>query len=68
MIFSGSALKLSNKNVVAFYTGMDTNRDNIQEQSLAFSHDNGMTFEKYKSNPIIDIGSTNFRDPKVYWH
>lgn len=41
----------------------------IQSQSLAYSHDNGRTWTKYKGNPVLKHESKiDFRDPKVFWH
>ena len=39
-----------------------------QSQALAYSLDKGRTFTFYSGNPVIDIGSSQFRDPKVFWH
>ncbi|MER5806920.1 glycoside hydrolase family 32 protein [Streptomyces sp. NPDC002033] len=36
-----------------------------QAQSLAYGTDRGRTWTKYAGNPVLDIGSTEFRDPKV---
>ena len=30
--------------------------------------DDGQTWTKYSGNPVIDIGSREFRDPKVFWY
>jgi sucrose-6-phosphate hydrolase SacC (GH32 family) len=38
----------------------------IQAQSLAFSLDGGFTWTKHGGNPVLDRGSSNFRDPKVF--
>lgn len=77
MIFSGSAVVDAENTsgfgtrrqppLVALYTGR-RNADNRQAQCVAFSLDRGRTFTKYAGNPVIDIQSTDFRDPKVFWH
>lgn len=36
-----------------------------QRQSLSWSVDRGRTWTSYAANPVLDIGSTAFRDPKV---
>ena len=53
--------------MVAVYTSHDllTGR---QGQSVAWSTDSGRTWTKYPKNPVLDIGSTDFRDPKVFWY
>ncbi len=53
--------------MVAFFTGFDP-VTKIQSQHLAYSLDRGRSFTAYAGNPVIDIGSTEFRDPKVFWH
>jgi len=53
--------------LVAFFTGFDP-ATKIQSQHLAYSLDRGRTYTAYAGNPVIDIGSTEFRDPKVFWH
>jgi len=74
MIFSGSAV-VDWKNtsgfgmhgeppLIAIYTGHSTQ----QTQNIAYSTDHGQTWTKYAGNPVIDIGSAHFRDPKVIWH
>lgn len=50
--------------LVAVYTGAGT----YQDQRLAFSTDSGLTWTTYAHNPVIDLYSNNFRDPKVIWH
>ncbi|MDE5418097.1 glycoside hydrolase family 32 protein [Labilibaculum sp. DW002] len=42
--------------------------DFVQQQSIGYSNDEGFTFTPYKQNPVIDINSTEFRDPMVFWH
>ncbi|KAG8527037.1 uncharacterized protein KY384_008466 [Bacidia gigantensis] len=74
-IFSGSAvIDVNNTSgffpnqsngVVAMYTYYTTEE---QTQQIAYSKDGGYTFTKYSGNPVISIGSKQFRDPKVLWH
>ena len=35
---------------------------------LAYSLDRGRTWVRYSGNPVLDIGSRDFRDPKVFWY
>jgi fructan beta-fructosidase len=75
MIFSGSAVFDARNTsglgrpdappMVAVYTGHGHDK---QTQNLASSLDRGRTWTKYAGNPILDIGSREFRDPKVIWH
>ena len=37
-----------------------------QSQALAFSTDGGYRWQKYRGNPVLRRGSTDFRDPKVF--
>lgn len=78
MVFSGTAVvdslntsSLGAANqmpLVAIYTSnVDKGGGLAQHQSLAFSTD-GLSFSKFANNPILDIGSKEFRDPKVFWH
>jgi fructan beta-fructosidase len=83
-IFSGSAVVDKNntsgfgKNgqapLVAIFTHHDPNgekagRNSFQNQSLAYSIDNGKTWTKYAGNPVLkNPGITDFRDPKVMWY
>ncbi len=53
--------------LVAFFTGFDP-VTRIQSQHLAYSLDHGRSYTHYAGNPVIDIGSLEFRDPKVFWH
>ena len=77
MIFSGSAV-VDWKNtsgfgqdgqppMVAIYTGYRSS-DNLQFQCVAYSNDKGRTWTKYAGNPVINLNSQNFRDPKVQWY
>jgi fructan beta-fructosidase len=56
--------------MVALYTSAYTpahpTHAGIQAQSLAYSTDDGQTWTKYEGNPVLDRGSANFRDPKVF--
>jgi sucrose-6-phosphate hydrolase SacC (GH32 family) len=77
MIFSGSAVidwnnssgfgKDGKPPMVAIYTGYRTN-DHLQFQCIAYSNDKGRTWTKYSGNPVINLNSKEFRDPKVQWH
>ena len=83
-IFSGSAVVDKNntsgfgKNgqvpLVAIFTQHDTigekaGRNNFQNQSIAYSLDEGKTWTKYAANPVIkNPGLRDFRDPKVMWY
>jgi fructan beta-fructosidase len=83
-IFSGSAVADSNNTsgfgkkgkipLVAIFThhdpkGEKAGTNNFQNQSLAYSLDNGNTWTKYKGNPVLkNPGIKDFRDPKVMWY
>src|SRR5579871_3300534 len=83
-IFSGSAVVDSNNTsgfgkegktaLVAIFTHHDPKgeakgTDDFQNQSLAFSIDNGDTWTKYSGNPVLkNPGIKDFRDPKVMWY
>ncbi len=56
-----------NPPLVAVYTSA-RKATGIQEQALAYSLDGGTTWTKYPGNPVLDLGSQNFRDPKVFWY
>jgi beta-fructofuranosidase len=51
--------------VVAIYTN---NIPGLQTQDIAISTDGGYTFDKYEANPVLNVNSSQFRDPKVIWH
>jgi len=68
---SGFATQAGQVPLVAVYTSnnSDVNGNAIsQNQCLAYSLDNGTTWTKYVQNPVLDIQSTQFRDPKVFWY
>ncbi|WNM33685.1 GH32 C-terminal domain-containing protein [Streptomyces sp. Li-HN-5-11] len=77
MIFSGSVVLDRNNStgfgtkknppLVAIYTSAQK-ASGKQQQALAYSTDGGTTWTKYYDNPVLDIGSNNFRDPKVFWY
>lgn len=50
--------------LVSFYTEHSSVRRH-QVQSIAFSHDDGLTWTDYEGNPVLDRDSGDFRDPKV---
>ncbi|WP_418264164.1 glycoside hydrolase family 32 protein [Flavobacterium faecale] len=83
-IFSGSAVVDSNNTsglkkgaidpIIAIYTLHDMTKEkegklDIEQQDLAYSNDNGFTWEKFEAgNPVIkNPGIRDFRDPKVTW-
>lgn len=81
MIFSGSAVIDKNntagfgKNaMVAIFTHHSpeiekTGSDKYQNQSIAYSIDEGKTWTKYTGNPVLkNPGIKDFRDPKVFWY
>ena len=51
---------------VAAYTIFDKETKS-QSQGISYSLD-GEKFHYYKNNPVLDIGSTEFRDPTIFWH
>lgn len=53
--------------LVALYTGFDP-ATGAQAQCVAHSTDRGRTWTAYAANPVLDVGSTSFRDPKVLRH
>jgi fructan beta-fructosidase len=82
MIFSGSAVadslntsgfatQVGQVPLVAVYTlnNSAANGNAIsQTQGISYSLDNGQTWTVYNKNPVLDINSTQFRDPKVFWY
>jgi fructan beta-fructosidase len=83
-IFSGSVVvdhsntsgfgKPGQTPIVAIFTqhnmeGEKAGKNNYQQQSIAYSIDDGKTWTKYKGNPVItNPGKRDFRDPKVSWY
>ncbi len=84
MIFSGSAVLDKNNTsglgrngvapLVAIFTqhfmpGEKAGRTDFQNQSIAYSLDQGKTWTKYAGNPVLKTPNLkDFRDPKVIWH
>jgi fructan beta-fructosidase len=84
MIFSGTtAIDKNNdsglcKNedcIIAAYTSFEYTTDEdesiqaiAQHQSLAVSNDGGYSYQQYDGNPVLDIRSKEFRDPKIFKH
>ncbi|MBO1325119.1 glycoside hydrolase family 32 protein [Acetobacter sp. TBRC 12305] len=60
--------------LLAFYTSVFTDHpdhpDGTQAQSLAYSLDNGATWQAYAHNPILTLqpDSRQFRDPSLTWY
>jgi len=83
-IFSGSAVVDSNNTsgfgkdgkipLVAIFTNHDPKAEKegsttFQNQSIAYSLDEGQTWTKYTGNPVLkNPGIGDFRDPKVSWY
>lgn len=76
-VFSGSAVvdhantsglgTAESPPMVALWTRADRATGN-QSQSLAYSTDDGSSWQVLNGGaPVLDIGSTEFRDPKVFW-
>ncbi len=51
---------------VAIYTMFDKASKN-QSQAISYGSD-GNSFQFYRGNPVLDIGSMEFRDPTVFWY
>ena len=49
-------------------TPASTRSTGLQAQSIAYSTDRGRTWSRYDGNPVLDLGSSDFRDPKVFWY
>lgn len=83
-IFSGSAVvdakntsgfgKKGQAPMVAIYTSHDpvgekARTNKYENQSIAYSLDNGANWTKYAGNPVLrNPGIADFRDPKVMWY
>ncbi len=83
-IFSGSAVVDSNNTsgfakggkipLVAIFTAHDPKaehegKNNFENQSIAYSLDEGLTWTKFEGNPVLkNLGIRDFRDPNVMWY
>lgn len=76
LIFSGGVVRDSagtsglcrgERCLVAIYTAAHE-RTREQAQSLAYSSDGGSSWRLHDGNPVLSVGSTEFRDPWVFWH
>lgn len=60
--------------LIALFTYHDPEKERAgsnvyQYQGLSYSLDDGKTWKKYESNPVLENpGIKDFRDPKVFWH
>jgi sucrose-6-phosphate hydrolase SacC (GH32 family) len=52
--------------MIACYT-MHHKKTKGQSQGISYSNDD-TTFHYYQNNPVLDIGSKEFRDPQVFWY
>ena len=84
LIFSGSVVidskntsglgTIENPPMIAIFTyhnmeGEKLGRKDFQTQGLAYSLDEGNTWQKYNGNPIIKNNTQkDFRDPKAFWN
>jgi fructan beta-fructosidase len=79
-IFTGSSVfdtgntsglcRLPSGCIVSIYTGETPKTGTTPErqtQNLAFSED-GLTWTKYTGDPVLDLGRSDTRDPKVFWY
>jgi fructan beta-fructosidase len=51
--------------LIAAYTGHSAGEE---DQRIAFSNDRGRIWTNSRHNPVVRIGSKDFRDPKLFWH
>ena len=78
MVFSGCAVVDKNNSsgfgvngqppLVLVFTGHRNAAPRNEDQRLAYSNDRGRSWTFFEGNPVLDIGSSEFRDPKVLWH
>ena len=75
MVFSGSAVMdtagtagLGQNAMVGLYTACSRADPVRQSQALAWSNDGGRSWQRLRSNPVLDLGLADFRDPFVFHH
>ncbi len=80
VMYSGSAVvdwdntagfkKGAKDSLICFYTaaGEWVEPPAPYTQCMAFSHDQGQTWQKYAKNPVLPHLAAENRDPKVIWH
>jgi fructan beta-fructosidase len=80
-IFTGSSIVDTNNTselcsqgreacIVSIYTGFTPKTASAPErqtENLAYSQD-GRNWTKYAANPVLDLGRSDTRDPKVFWY
>ena len=64
-IWSGSVVADEENNRMAAVFTYSEHGTKRQSQGIAFSYDDGMTWEKYSGNPVLSSTRKDFRDPKV---
>ncbi|MGZ3873319.1 MAG: glycoside hydrolase family 32 protein [Mucilaginibacter sp.] len=52
--------------IVAIFTG-DLPKQQKEAQYIAYSNDDGMSYQWFDKNPVIDLNMRDFRDPNVFW-
>lgn len=75
MVFSGSAVidpagtaGLGRDAMIALYTACSRAEPVRQTQALAWSNDRAQSWQQHQSNPVLDLGLADFRDPFVFRH
>lgn len=77
-VWSGSAIELPDGRHMLMYTGMHEQLEDdgsvITRQTQCVAFGDGLDYEKYEGNPVIDPDSlpegsstSDFRDPKIWW-
>ena len=73
--FSGSVVVdkentsgFGNSSMIAFYTRHVPGDSLPETQAISLSKNEGLSFEYYAKNPVLDINKVYFRDPQVFWY